>query len=235
MQWQKSQNAKTRQKKRTDMQSFNELGLHPVLATSLKHMKYDTPTPIQAQAIPLAMDGRDIMGSAQTGTGKTAAFAIPLIQALLDDERKNALVMTPTRELGKQVMEIMRQLIGPKGKLKTAFLIGGESMHNQTKHLQKRPRLVVGTPGRINDHMERGNLHLDQTSFLVLDETDRMLDMGFSIQIDKIIKHMPKTRQTLMFSATMPKNILQMAQSTAYRSRRSQQRQREYRPENHPY
>lgn len=193
------------------MQSFNELGLHPVLATSLKHMKYETPTPIQAQAIPLAMDGRDIMGSAQTGTGKTAAFAIPLIQALLDDERKSALVMTPTRELGKQVMEIMRQLIGPKGKIKTAFLIGGESMHKQTAHLNRRPRLIVGTPGRINDHRERGNLNLDQTSFLVLDETDRMLDMGFSIQIDKIIKYMPRERQTLMFSATMPKNILQMA------------------------
>ena len=193
------------------MKSFDGLGLHAVLATSLTHMKYTTPTPIQAQAIPLALQGRDIMGSAQTGTGKTAAFAIPLVQALLEDERKNALVMTPTRELGKQVMDIMRQLIGPKGKLKTAFLIGGESMHRQCSQLNKRPRLVVGTPGRINDHLERGNLHLDDTRFLVLDETDRMLDMGFSIQIDKIVKHMPKQRQTLMFSATMPKNIMQMA------------------------
>ncbi len=197
--------------KEMKMKSFDGLGLHRTLSASLEHMKYTTPTPIQAQAIPLALQGRDIMGSAQTGTGKTAAFAIPLIEALLRDERKHALVMTPTRELGKQVMEIMRQLVGPKGKVKTAFLIGGEAIGKQYAQLQRRPRLVVGTPGRINDHLERGNLQLDQTSFLVLDETDRMLDMGFSVQIDRVIKHMPKQRQTLMFSATMPKNIMQMA------------------------
>ena len=194
-----------------DMKNFDGLGLHSVLQKSLKHMKYKTPTPIQAQAIPIAMEGRDILGSAQTGTGKTAAFAIPLVQALLSDERKCALVMTPTRELGKQVMEIMQQLIGYKSNIKTAFLIGGESMGKQNAQLKRRPRLIVGTPGRINDHLERGNLHLDQTRFLVLDETDRMLDMGFSVQIDRIVKHIPDDRQTLLFSATMPKNIIKMA------------------------
>ena len=194
-----------------DMKNFDGLGLHSVLQKSLKHMNYTTPTPIQAQAIPVALEGRDILGSAQTGTGKTAAFAIPLVQALLSDERKTALVMTPTRELGKQVMDIMQKLIGPKSNIKTAFLIGGESMGKQNAHLKRRPRLIVGTPGRINDHLERGNLNLDQVGFLVLDETDRMLDMGFSIQIDRIVKHMPDDRQTLLFSATMPKNITAMA------------------------
>ncbi|MGN7437336.1 MAG: DEAD/DEAH box helicase [Alcanivorax sp.] len=194
-----------------DMKNFDGLGLHSVLQKSLKHMNYTTPTPIQAQAIPVALEGRDILGSAQTGTGKTAAFAIPLVQALLSDERKTALVMTPTRELGKQVMDIMQKLIGPKSNIKTAFLIGGDSMGKQNAHLKRRPRLIVGTPGRINDHLERGNLNLDQVGFLVLDETDRMLDMGFSIQIDRIVKHMPDDRQTLLFSATLPKNITAMA------------------------
>lgn len=193
------------------MKNFDGLGLHPVLAKSLTHMKYDTPTPIQAKAIPIALEGQDVLGSAQTGTGKTAAFAIPLIEALLKSEQKTALVMTPTRELGKQVMDIMRQLLGPKPKIKTAFLIGGDSLNKQYGQLQRRPRLVVGTPGRINDHIERGNLHLDQCEFLVLDEMDRMLDMGFGVQIDRIIKHIPAHRQTLMFSATMPKNIMSMA------------------------
>tara|TARA_R110001592_G_scaffold3525_12_gene19927 strand:+ start:23037 stop:24920 length:1884 start_codon:yes stop_codon:yes gene_type:complete len=196
---------------RNTMKNFDGLGLNSVLQDSLARMKYTVPTPIQAQAIPVALDGRDILGSAQTGTGKTAAFAIPLVEALLNDERKCALVMTPTRELGKQVMEIMQQLLGPKSNIKTAFLIGGESMNKQYAQLKRRPRLVVGTPGRINDHLERRNLHLDQTRFLVLDETDRMLDMGFSIQIDRIVKHIPDDRQTLLFSATMPKNIIKMA------------------------
>ncbi len=193
------------------MNNFNELGLSSVLELSLERMDYDKPTPIQAQAIPLALKGRDILGSAQTGTGKTAAFSIPLIEHLLNNEKSCGLVMTPTRELGKQVMDAMRLLLGPKSKIKTAFLIGGEHIGKQIAQLDRRPRLIVGTPGRINDHMRRGTLHLDRTDFLVLDETDRMLDMGFSIQIDEIVKDIPKQRQTLLFSATMPKNILSMA------------------------
>ncbi len=193
------------------MNNFDALGLNSVLAKSLARMKYDTPTPIQAKAIPFALEGRDVMGSAQTGTGKTAAFSVPLVEFLLNNERGTALVMTPTRELGKQVMEVMHQMLGPKSRIKTAFLIGGESMSKQCSQLRNRPRLVVGTPGRINDHLERGNLDLDDARFLVLDEMDRMLDMGFSIQIDRIVKYMPSQRQTLMFSATMPSNIIKMA------------------------
>lgn len=193
------------------MKSFEGLSLNPILTKSLAEMKYDTPTPIQAQAIPLALDGRDIMGSAQTGTGKTAAFAIPLVEGLLNHTHGTALVLTPTRELGKQVLGIMHELLGRDSGINTAFLIGGDSMQKQNNQLNRKPRLIVATPGRLNDHLERGNVDLSQTKFLVLDETDRMLDMGFSVQLDRIFKHMPKKRQTLMFSATLPKNIMEMS------------------------
>ena len=193
------------------MDNFEGLGLNPVLAQSLIKMNYTKPTPIQAQAIPVALEGRDVLGSAQTGTGKTAAFSIPLLENLLKSDRGTALVMTPTRELAKQVLEVMHQMLGPKSPIKTAFLIGGEPMQKQCMQLKKRPRLIVGTPGRINDHVERKNLYLDDTRFLVLDEMDRMLDMGFSIQIDRIVNYIPNDRQTLMFSATMPNNIMKMA------------------------
>lgn len=194
------------------MKHFEGFGLSPVLAKSLARMNYTTPTPIQAQAIPLALEGHDIMGSAQTGTGKTAAFAVPLVEKLLTDPRGSALVLTPTRELGKQIMDIMQQLLGPKSPIKTAFIIGGESMGKQLAQLRARPRLIVGTPGRINDHLQRGSMVLHDTHFLVLDETDRMLDMGFAVQLERIFKYLPEKRQTLMFSATLPKNILKLSE-----------------------
>jgi superfamily II DNA/RNA helicase len=194
------------------MKDFEGFGLSSALAKSLAYMKYTKPTPIQAQAIPLALEGHDIMGSAQTGTGKTAAFAIPLVEKLLTNPRGSALVLTPTRELGKQIMDIMHQLLGPKSPIKTAFIIGGEPMGKQLNQLRARPRLIVGTPGRINDHLERGSMMLHDTQFLVLDETDRMLDMGFTVQLEKIFKYMPDKRQTLMFSATLPKNILKLSE-----------------------
>lgn len=194
------------------MKNFEGFGLNPALAKSLAHMKYTAPTPIQAQAIPLALEGHDVMGTAQTGTGKTAAFAIPLIEKLLTNPRGSALVLTPTRELGKQIMDIMHQLLGPKSPIKTAFIIGGESMGKQLTQLRARPRLIVGTPGRINDHLERGSMMLHDTHFLVLDETDRMLDMGFMVQLERIFKYMPDKRQTLMFSATLPQNILKLSE-----------------------
>ena len=193
------------------MKNFQALGLHPDLNKSLEKMGYETPTPIQAQSIPFALEGEDIMGTAQTGTGKTAAFAIPLMQKLLDDPKSEALVLVPTRELGKQIMDVMKQLIGQSNNIKTAFIIGGEPMSKQMNQLRNRPRLIVGTPGRINDHLQRRTLELKNTNFLVLDETDRMLDMGFSVQLERIFKYMPEKRQTLMFSATLPDNIMQMS------------------------
>jgi superfamily II DNA/RNA helicase len=179
---------------------------------ALAYMKFTTPTPIQAAAIPPALEGKDILGSAQTGTGKTGAFGIPLIAKLLTSPRSAALVMTPTRELAVQVMDMLEQLLGADSGINTALLIGGESMPKQFSQLRARPRLIVGTPGRINDHLTRGTCKLNETDFLVLDETDRMLDMGFGIQIDAIVKHMTAKRQTLMFSATFPPNIVKMSE-----------------------
>lgn len=194
------------------MQNFNELGLPEALNHTLQHMNFTTPTPIQAQTIPHALMGKDILGSAQTGTGKTGAFGIPLVAQLLSNPRGSALVMTPTRELATQVMNQLRLMLGKNTKIKSALLIGGESIPKQLQQLRNRPRLLVGTPGRINDHLERGSLMLHDTGFLVLDETDRMLDMGFTIQIERVLKFMPKTRQTMLFSATLPSNIEKISQ-----------------------
>ncbi len=178
---------------------------------ALASMQFNTPTPIQAQAIPPALEGKDILGSAQTGTGKTAAFGIPLACRLMSDPRGTALVMTPTRELAVQVMQTLQKLL-ENTPIHHALLIGGESMPKQIQQLRRQPRLIVGTPGRIYDHLSRGTLMLNEAKFLVLDETDRMLDMGFMVQIEKIMKYLPQKRQTLLFSATLPKNIVAVAQ-----------------------
>lgn len=193
------------------MENFTGFELPNNLQTSLKNLNFIKPTPIQAASIPLALKGKDILGSAQTGTGKTAAFGIPLIANLLHNQHATALVLVPTRELAAQVMKALQQILGRKSDIKTALLIGGDSMSKQLFQMRSKPRLIVGTPGRVNDHLERATLNLQKTNFLVLDETDRMLDMGFSIQIAQIIKFMPKQRQTLLFSATMPKNIIKIA------------------------
>ena len=194
------------------MNSFKEMGLPEALVHTLQHMQFNEPTPIQAETIPLALQGQDILGSAQTGTGKTGAFGIPLVAKLLLNPRGSALVMTPTRELATQVMAQLQALLGKKSKIKRALLIGGASMPKQLAQLRNRPRVIVGTPGRINDHLKRGSLVLHDTNFLVLDETDRMLDMGFTVQIENVMKYMAVKRQTLLFSATLPKNIVRISE-----------------------
>lgn len=193
------------------MNDFSKLGLPRTLLNCLERMNFKTPTPIQAQAIPVALKGRDILGSAQTGTGKTAAFGIPLIERLMTTDKTTALIMTPTRELAAQVLKALREMIPADAGIRSALLIGGESMYKQLNQLKGFPRLIVGTPGRINDHLERKSLKLRDAGFLVLDETDRMLDMGFGVQIDRILRHMPKERQTLLFSATLPPEIVQIS------------------------
>lgn len=191
--------------------NFADFKLPYALNSALKKMKYETPTPIQQKAIPIALQGHDILGSAQTGTGKTAAFGIPLVAYLMNNAKGSALILTPTRELAMQVMDIMQQLLSRQKSLKTALLIGGEAMGKQFAQLAARPRLIVGTPGRINDHLENGRMMLHDTKFLVLDETDRMLDMGFEIQLEAIFRYLPKQRQTLMFSATLPDPIIRLS------------------------
>jgi superfamily II DNA/RNA helicase len=173
-------------------------------------MQFTTPTPIQSLAIPLILQGKDILGSAQTGTGKTGAFGIPLIARLMSEHNSTALILAPTRELAAQIVDNLVQMI-PVPNLKTALLIGGESMPKQFRQLQHNPRIIIGTPGRVNDHLERGSLKLNKTHFLVLDETDRMLDMGFGVQLERIVQYLPKERQTLMFSATLPSPIIKLS------------------------
>lgn len=194
------------------MQNFNLFKIENSLKNSINRMKFKEPTPIQSQAIPVALEGKDILGTAQTGTGKTLAFGIPLINKLILDKNAFALVTCPTRELATQVMGAIKNLISDKINIKTALLIGGVSMQKQLRQLGKRSRLIVGTPGRINDHLNRKSLNLRATKYLVLDETDRMLDMGFAPQIQMILKFLPKDHQTLLFSATLPKDILRISE-----------------------
>jgi len=192
------------------MHQFSQYAISANLLTALNKLKLTNATPIQHMSIPLALDGRDLLGTAQTGTGKTFAFGIPLINHLMKNADNAAIILTPTRELATQVLVALKSLTQQKDKLDTALLIGGDSIEKQIRQL-KKARLVVGTPGRMNDHLKRKSLKLNQFNFLVLDETDRMLDMGFITDIKTIISHLP-THQTLLFSATLPKKISEMAQ-----------------------
>jgi ATP-dependent RNA helicase DeaD len=191
---------------------FSSFHLAEDLQKSLTRLGFIEPTPIQKQAIPLALKGRDILGSAQTGTGKTGAFVIPIITRMMNSSYGNALILTPTRELAAQVAKVVRDLLPHRSNIRTALLIGGAPMGKQFRELKEDPRIIIGTPGRVNDHLQRKSLSLRHTSFLVLDETDRMLDMGFGVQLDAIAKFLPKERQTMMFSATMPHNIMKLSE-----------------------
>lgn len=192
-----------------DIRNFYGLGIAPRILDILEHKKFTVPTAIQVQAIPLAIQGKDIVGVAQTGTGKTLAFAIPMIQSLAQ-KKGIGLVLAPTRELAIQIEEAYRGIIRPFD-MKTACLIGGASMHNQMLALHNKPRVLIATPGRLIDHLNRRNVSLKDVIVLVLDEADRMLDMGFAPQIEKILSHVPKERQTMIFSATIPSAIMSMA------------------------
>ena len=202
------------------MTNFSQYNLNEILIKSLKNINFNIPTPVQEESIPLILQGNDILGSAQTGTGKTAAFCIPIIELLMRTPKESVLIIIPTRELAKQVLDVVHSLLGFKSHINTVALIGGELMSKQLSQLKKRPRIFVGTPGRINDHLERGTLNLHDTKYLVLDETDRMLDMGFEVQINKILKFVPLKRQTLMFSATIPDNIRKLSSKYLNNSKR---------------
>jgi superfamily II DNA/RNA helicase len=192
---------------------FTSLNLPEELSLALTRMSFTTPTEIQSKAIPFGLQGRDVLGSAQTGTGKTLAFVIPMLAKLMTSSRGSALILLPTRELAVQVEKAISTLLGFRSKMRTAVLIGGEPMPKQYMQLRANPRIIVGTPGRINDHLQRGTVKLHDASYLVLDETDRMLDMGFGIQIDEILKYLPKQRQTMLFSATLPAEIVRISKN----------------------
>ena len=193
------------------MQKFSDLSISLLVLDAIKKLKLIKPTPIQKISIPLALEGNDILGTAQTGTGKTYAFGIPLINHLTLDKDSYAIILTPTRELALQVSSALKDLTSIKNIIDTAVVIGGDSIQKQLKQL-KKARLVVGTPGRIHDHIRRKSLKLSKFNFLVLDETDRMLDMGFVDEIKSIIEKLP-SHQTLLFSATLPKKISDIAKN----------------------
>ena len=191
--------------------TFESFNLPPVLAKTLEGMGYTKPTPVQAQAIPLALAGRDVLATAQTGTGKTAAFAVPLLSGMLNGKRSPVLILAPTRELAEQIAKVIQQLTVNTPQLKTVLIIGGSSYQYQIRGLKSKPAFVVGTPGRMIDQAGLGNLKLGTFGSLVLDEADRMLDMGFAPQLEQLISQMPVERQTLLFSATLPNEIKSMA------------------------
>jgi ATP-dependent RNA helicase RhlE len=196
--------------------SFDDFTLNDAITRALAEEKYLTPTPIQAQTIPAVMSGRDVIGIAQTGTGKTAAFALPILHRLAANARRSApkscriLVLSPTRELSSQTLDSFRAY-GRHLRLRAALAIGGVSMGAQVRTLLNGVDILVATPGRLLDLVKSNALRLGEVECLVLDEADRMLDMGFIHDIRKIVAKLPSERQTLMFSATMPRAIADLA------------------------
>jgi len=198
-----------------DYSSFDELDLSPVMRRALAKAGFQKPSPIQGSLIPLAIDGQDVIGQARTGTGKTAAFAIPILEQLspLEDCRDpQAIIVVPTRELADQVgVETERLARGVPTEV--AVLAGGKNINRQLRQLENGVQIVVGTPGRLHDHLQRGSLRTHETWCVVLDEADRMLDIGFRPQIERILRRCPRDRQTLLLSATLPPAVQRLAQS----------------------
>ena len=190
-------------------QSFSGLGIAPDLMEAVARLNYKIPTPIQRQVIPIALEGRDLIGVAQTGTGKTLAFGVPMIQRL-NQLNGCGLVVLPTRELALQVDEALHK-VGARLGLRTAVLIGGVPIRSQIQAIYRHPNIIIATPGRLNDHLQQRTVRLDNVKIVVLDEADRMLDMGFAPQIQKIFRELPHERQTMLFSATIPPAIMKMA------------------------
>jgi len=188
---------------------FYGLGIAPVFLEKIIKLGFTQPTPIQKTSIPAGIEGKDIIGIAQTGTGKTLAFCIPMLQQLAQKFGRG-LVLVPTRELAMQVNETYQKFVKAAG-MRTALLIGGEKMGKQIAAVKKDPTVIVATPGRLIDHMRRGIVSLKDVNVLVLDEADRMLDMGFMPQIEEILRKVPRARQTKLFSATMPQKVIRIA------------------------
>ena len=192
--------------------TFKELSLAPAVFKVINEVGYETPTPIQAQSIPPLLEGRDLLGQAQTGTGKTAAFALPLLSRLNPKlKAPQILVLTPTRELALQVAEAMQTYARHLKGFQVLPVYGGQNMGQQLRQLQRGVQAIVGTPGRIQDHLRRGTLKLDKLSCVVIDEADEMLKMGFIEEVEQILGYAPEERQTALFSATMPKEVLSVA------------------------
>jgi ATP-dependent RNA helicase RhlE len=196
-------------------QTFAEFAVNPLLHTNIERKGYTLPTPIQDETIPLGLSGKDVIGIANTGTGKTVAFAVPLINQLIEDPKSKALIIAPTRELAQQIEEECR-VLGKGSGFTGALLIGGANIGPQLRDLRGRPRIVIGTPGRIKDHMERGTLDLSDFNLVVLDEVDRMLDMGFVNDVRSILNELANERQSFFFSATLDNRVRALIETFAH-------------------
>lgn len=193
------------------MNSFSQMSLPPEIQSALTALKFSEPKEIQKAVIPVAMSGRDLIACAETGSGKTAAYGLPLVSRLLADPKSHALILAPTRELVTQIADFLRELTKDCRDMQLAAIVGGADMRKQFAILKRNPRIVVATPGRLIDHLKRKTLTLNSTSILVLDEGDRMLDMGFAPQLDQILKFLPRQRQTALFTATLPERVRKLA------------------------
>lgn len=193
-------------------ETYKDLLLPEPLSKALDKMGFIRPTPVQAQAIPVALEGRDVLGTAQTGTGKTAAFGIPLLVKLYTDTQRQALILAPTRELAAQIHHVLR-LMGKRLNIYGTLVVGGESFGRQVDELDRGVDYVVATPGRLVDHIDEGTFDPREVGYVVLDEVDRMLDMGFIPQVKRVLRDIPRERQTMLFSATLPKEITGLAAS----------------------
>ncbi len=196
--------------------SWQSLGLRPEILELLSKAGFETPTPVQAESIPIALQGDDLIASAQTGTGKTAAFALPMIEKFSGRQGTFGLVLAPTREVAQQTHATLQQFGAPLG-VRSIVLIGGINMRHDSIALQTYPQVIVATPGRLCDHLDRGTIWLDFIQMLVLDEADRMLDMGFADELARIVNDIPKDRQTLLFSATIAPSIEQLARKILHK------------------
>ncbi|GKU80837.1 DEAD/DEAH box helicase [Niallia sp. NCCP-28] len=193
------------------MTTFSDFNLSSSLEKALSNMGFEEPTPIQAQALPIALSGKDMIGQAQTGTGKTTAFGVPLLEAIEVGKAVQGLVLAPTRELAVQVAEELNRIGAVKG-IRTLPVYGGQDINRQIRGLKKKPEIIAATPGRLIDHIERKTIRLQDLKMIVLDEADEMLNMGFIDDIERILSETPESRQTLLFSATMPRRIQSLAE-----------------------
>lgn len=195
----------------TNTLNFQELNIAEPVLKAISQMNFQNPTPIQTQAIPVALSGSDIIGCAQTGTGKTAAFSIPLVNSLLQNGQSTALILTPTREIAQQVQGVIRKLTQFTPDIRSALIIGGVPIRSQFRDLSKNPRIIVATPGRLIDILSQKPQLLSKMKFIVLDEADQMFDMGFAPQVKQILKVVPQERQILLFSATLNNDVKSLA------------------------
>ena len=193
---------------------FDDFAVEQLIKRNIKELGYEVPTPIQDQIIPLVLEGKDVIGIANTGTGKTAAFGVPILSMLMTHRSNKVLIMAPTRELAQQIEENFRSISRNCG-LRSAVLIGGMGIGPQFRDLRANPQIIIGTPGRIMDHIERGSLHMQHINKVVLDEVDRMLDMGFINDIRKILAMLPEQRQSMFFSATLDSKVNTLIQQAA--------------------